>query len=97
MRGQPDSGETHTLGHLRGQTDQRDYYHQLFQVTTKEGEIWYLDITGSQYGFEEVLVPRHMYMAGKGQVGSTAEKATSTAKSAVAALLTQTLITVHLF
>ncbi|KAH6668648.1 hypothetical protein F5X68DRAFT_52683 [Plectosphaerella plurivora] len=44
--------------------DPRNVPHTLIRVTTPS-EVWLIDSTGCQYGFEEVLVPYHPYFQDK--------------------------------
>lgn len=37
------------------------YYHELFRVTTNNGEVYALDLTSSQYGHYEPILPWNSY------------------------------------
>ena len=41
--------------------DATDYQHNIFRITTRNGEVYALDMTGAQYGWTECIVPWKIY------------------------------------
>ena len=46
----------------KGEADLVNYSHQLIKATTKSGESFALDLTGSQYGYDEPVIPWTQYV-----------------------------------
>lgn len=44
-----------------GGQDLRHVHHELFRVTTRNGEMYALDLTSAQYGYYEPIVPWDFY------------------------------------
>ena len=45
--------------------DETDYAHSVIRITLKNGDKYILDLTGAQYGWQEILTPYNQYRQSK--------------------------------
>lgn len=45
--------------------DETDYAHSVIRITAKNGDKYILDLTGAQYGWQEILTPYNKYQQSK--------------------------------
>ena len=48
-----------------GRVDATDYLHSVVRITLKNGDKCILDLTGAQYGWQEIVTPYHIYQQSK--------------------------------
>ena len=48
-----------------GRIDVTDYFHSVLRITLKNGDKYILDLTGAQYGWQEIVTPYDIYQQSK--------------------------------
>ena len=51
--------------YIEGRIDATDYFHSVLRVTLKHGDKYILDLTGAQYGWQEIVTPYDIYQQSK--------------------------------